>query len=315
MSFMMKLRAFFKRFSSSRLMKRLPVVRGYLAAYEPLYKKNWFGVGGPAEIYFEPADTDDLIKMLSLKPEISLTILGAGSNVLIRDGGIPGMTIHLGKGFSAIRVQEDELVCGAGASLMEVARKAQKAGLSGFEFMCGIPGSVGGGVKMNAGAYGSCLQDVLTRISVVTSDGIIQEIDPRKTPVFSYRSCSLPPDWIVVEAVLKGKKAPPEKILEKMAENRKMREAHQPIGVRTAGSFFKNPDGLPAWKLIENAGLRSAQIGGAKVSEKHANFLINTGNASAADIEALGQLIHDEVLKREGIDLSWEVKKLGVSDD
>lgn len=315
--------SFFKRFfkksdnSLKNIEKSLPKVRGKLLFNEPLAKKNWFGVGGAAQIYFEPADAEDLKMFLMKTKGIPFTVLGAGSNVLIRDGGILGITIRFGKSFSGIEVDGENLICKAGTLVMEVARVAEKNCLSGFEFLCGIPGTVGGGVRMNAGAYGSSIHEVLKSLTVLTKDGQIQRLEGEElAEAFSYRRCYLPNEWIFLEAVFKGKKEPNNLgIQQKMQLNRQKREAGQPIGVRTAGSTFKNPEGIPAWQLIERAGMRHAKVGGACVSDKHANFLINTGKATAKDIEELGESIRQKVLEKEGILLEWEVRKMGVEDE
>lgn len=297
------------------LIDSLPPLRGKVIADFPLKKKSWFGVGGNAEVYVEPADIDDLSRLLQFMPRVPVTILGGGSNVLIRDGGIPGITIHLDKTFSKIRVEEDKIICDAGVSLMELARVAAKQGLSGFEFLSGIPGTIGGAVRMNAGAFGGTVEDVLVSLTVVTGEGDIQEIDPFETEVFGYRMCYLPSDWVFVRAVFKGQKGDKAEIAHKMAEYKKKRENNQPKGVKTAGSTFKNPSGIQAWALIDKAGLRGARVGGAVVSEKHANFLINTGDATAKDIETLGEMIRTKVWETSGIELEWEVKKLGIEKE
>lgn len=296
------------------LFSQLPPVRGKLVENEPLHKKNWFGVGGAAQVYFEPADMADLAQFREKMPPVPLQVLGAGSNVLIRDGGIPGITVHLSKPFAHIRVENDCLVCGGAAGVMEVSRTALKNNIAGFEFLCGIPGSVGGAVRMNAGAYGSQLADCIKFLSVVTSEGEIRRLDADELKEsFIYRKCLLPQDWIFVEVVLQGKKVADSLVIqEKMDSYRQKREQGQPTGVRTAGSTFKNPDGMPAWQLIDKVGMRGAKIGGAEVSKKHCNFLINTGHASAKDIETLGEKIREKVLQEEGIKLEWEVKKIGV---
>ncbi len=303
-------RLVFRRVS---VVDRLPELKGKVIENEPLAKKTWFGVGGAAEVYIEPANVDDLSLLLKQFPDEPLTILGAGSNLLIRDGGIPGVTVKLGKPFAGIRVEGNRLICGAAAMLMEVARVAEKHKISGFEFISGIPGSVGGGIRMNAGAYRQALADRLVSLTVVMANGEVTELDPHEMDVFGYRQCYLPTDWIFVEAVFAGTiMSDADEIKKRMAEYKKHRESSQPQGVRTAGSTFKNPDGLMAWQLIEKAGLRGAKVGGAVVSEKHANFLINTGNATAADIEALGEMIRHKVKKKCGVRLEWEIKKLGV---
>lgn len=299
-------------FSRNKLADHMPPVRGKLTAFEPLHKKNWFGVGGPAEVFFEPADSDDLSFFLKRLPDLPITILGAGSNVLIRDGGIPGVTIHLTKNFAPLRVERNLITVGAGIFVSELARVAEKNGLSGFEFLSGIPGSVGGAVRMNAGAYGRSISDCLVSLKIMTPDGLIQTLDTADTRIFDYRFCSLPAAWIVLEAVFKGTPAASSDIAKKMAEYKVQRDKAQPKGVKTAGSFFKNPAGLQVWKLIDAVGMRGARVGGASVSLKHANFLINDKGASAADIEALGNEITRRVLDKTGVRLEWEVKRLGV---
>jgi len=288
-------------------------MRGRVAKDEPMAKKTWFGVGGTAEIYVEPADAEDLSRLIKKLPDEPLTVLGAGSNVLILDGGIPGITVHLGKPFSYIQVKGNKLTCGAGATLREVAKVAEKNKITGFEFLSGIPGSVGGAVRMNAGAFKQSLSDRMIKLTAMTGNGDISEIDPKEMNIFEYRKCYLPDDWIFLEVVLEGKKVKDgASIREKMVEYKKKREATQPQGVRTAGSTFKNPDGLSAWKLIDKAKLRGTRVGGAVVSEKHANFLINDKGATASDIEMLGEKIREKVRREQGVKLEWDVKKLGV---
>lgn len=307
------MKRFFKKIFQKdfNLMDSLPPLKGKVIANFSLAKKTWFGVGGNAEIYVEPADMDDLSRLLQFSPQVPITILGGGSNVLVRDGGVPGITIHLDKAFSRIKVEDDKIICGAAASLMELARVAAKQERTGFEFLSGIPGTVGGSVRMNAGAHGRSIEDVLESITVITGDGKIQEINPKETELFGYRKCYLPTNWVFVQAVFKGALGDKKEIINKMAEYKRQRENNQPVGVRTAGSTFKNPDGVAAWALIEKAGMRGVRVGGAVVSEKHANFLINTGGATAADIEELGEKIREKVWEVSGIDLEWEVKRIG----
>lgn len=293
----------------------MPPLKGKVLENQPLNKMNWFGVGGPAQVYVEPADLNDLIRLMQFKPQVPVTVLGGGSNLLIRDGGIVGITIHLGKEFSKITVKGDMIYAGAGASLMELARVAAKQNLTGFEFVCCIPGTIGGGIRMNAGAHGRSLEDVLECIQVVTGEGEYREINPKETEVFGYRTCYLPSDWIFVGAIFKGQKGDGAAIAEKMAVYKKQRENAQPVGVRTAGSTFKNPQGLQAWALIDKAGMRGAKVGGAVVSEKHANFLINLGHATAADIERLAEDIRTKVWEKSGVELQWEVRRVGVHKD
>ena len=297
----------------NRLIDRIPDLKGKVLADEPLAKKNWLGVGGNAEVYVEPADVMDLMRLMKAVPEVPLTILGAGSNVLILDGGVPGVTVRLGKNFAQIRVEGDRLICGAGALVKDVARVAEKNNLSGFEFLSGIPGTVGGAVRMNAGAFGQSFGDRMVRLTSLMGNGNLSEIDARKMAIFEYRRCCLPEDWIFLEVALQGERVKdPAVIREKTATYKKKREEAQPQGVRTAGSTFKNPDGLMAWKLIDKAGLRGFRVGGAVVSEKHANFLVNDKGASARDIENLGAEIQRRIRQKYGVRLEWEIKKIGV---
>lgn len=311
------MRNIFKKIFKTKvsLIDSLPPIKGKAVADFPLRKKTWFGVGGPAEVYVEPADIDDLSKLLQFMPSVPVTVLGGGSNVLIRDGGIAGLTIHLGKGFQHISFDEDKIICDGGVSLIRLAQAAAKQGIAGFEFLSGIPGTVGGAVRMNAGAHGRCLQDVLVSLTVVTGEGDVREIDPTETEVFGYRMCYLPSSWIFVRAVFKGTKGKPQDILATMADYKHKRESNQPTGVKTAGSTFKNPQGLQAWALIDKAGFRGYRKGGVMVSEKHTNFLINLGDATAKDIEDLGEEIREKVWNDTGVELEWEVKKLGVNKE
>ena len=288
-----------------------PKTRGQIQENVPLAGKTWMGVGGNASYYFEPADEQDLANLIQNCPEIPVLILGGGANTIIRDGGIPGLTIHLGKPFANIERIGDDIVCGAGALSVDLSRFAQKEGLSGFEFLCGIPGTIGGAVKMNAGAYGSEIKDILKSIRFVDSNGQIQQIEPQ-TDFFQYRQNALMDDWIFVSAIFKGTQDDPEKIAQKMAELKAKREANQPTGVKTCGSSFKNPDGLRAWELIDKAGCRGLTIGDACISDKHANFIINKGEATAADVEALGEEVRKRVLEKSGVLLEWEIKRVGV---
>lgn len=304
----------FLRRRKGALIDRLPPLSGTVAEDVPLARKTWFGVGGTAEVYVEPADVTDLSTLIRYLPNEPLTVLGAGSNVLIRDGGIPGIVVKLGKPFATIQVTENRLICGAGASVMEVARIAEKNKIAGLEFLCGIPGSVGGALRMNAGAHGQAVFDRLEKLTAVTGAGEIVDINPHEMDVFGYRQCHLPSDWIFVEAVFVGEVVESvDGIREKIASYKKHRESSQPQGVRTAGSTFKNPEGLAAWRLIEKAGMKGARVGGAVISDKHANFIINTGGATAADIENLGEQVREAVFKKCGVTLEWEVKKLGVN--
>ena len=288
-----------------------PRTRGEIKRNVPLAKKTWMGVGGNASYYFEPEDEDDLAHLIKYCPQIPILILGGGSNIIVRDGGVPGLTIHLGKQFASVRRVENDIVCGAGLLSIDLSRFAQKNGLSGFEFLSGIPGTVGGALRMNAGAYGSEIKNILKSIRFVDSNGQIQEIEPQED-FFKYRKNALPDDWIFIGATFKGVPADPEKIAETMADFKAKREANQPIGVKTCGSTFKNPEGLKAWALIDKAGCRGLKKGDACISEKHTNFLINKGKASAADVEALGEEVRRRVLEKSGVLLEWEIKRVGV---
>lgn len=303
----------FKRFFSkkSTLRQLMPAVRGKVVENAPLHKMTWLGVGGPAEILFTPADTDDLKYFLANRPDASLTVIGGGSNLLIRDGGIPGVVVHLGKMFNTIKVDGDKIICGAGAKNMEIAKAAMEAGLSGFEFLCGIPGTLGGSIRMNAGAHGRSIADVLQELTTFDLIGE-KAVLPRNEIPLDYRTNALPDNWIFTDAVLKGTPENKEIIQNRMAEYKQIREKAQPWGVKTAGSMFKNPVGLKAWQLIEKAGCRGLKLGGAMVSEKHCNFFINTGKATAQDLETLGETVQRRVYETSEIMLEWEVRRIGV---
>ena len=289
----------------------LPRTKGTISPNVPLAKKTWMGVGGNAEYFFEPVDEKDLSNFVKNKPLLPMTVLGGGSNIIFRDGGVPGFVVHLGKPFSNISVKDNLISCGAGLLTIDLAKFAQKNGLSGFEFLSGIPGTVGGALRMNAGASGSEIKYILVSMRFIDGNGRIQELTPQ-TDFFKYRKNALPEDWIFTGATFQGRPEDPEKITEKMLELKKKREANQPMGVKTCGSTFKNPEGLRAWELIDKSGCRQMKKGDAIISEKHANFLINTGKASAADIEELGEQIRAQVLKKCGILLEWEIKRIGI---
>ena len=282
-----------------------------------LKNKTWFGVGGNAEYYIEPKDEQELKQVLQYvhQKNIPTTFLGAGSNILIRDGGIKGLVIHLPKSFAKIEIEKDILICGAAASLMNIAQVAAKANVSGFEFMSGIPGTLGGGFRTNAGAYGSDLSQVIVELVMMDDVGNIHTCYPKQEDIFAYRFCKLPPDWICIYAKLQGKKESSNRqILDQMKYCKEKRESSQPQGVRTAGSTFKNPPGLNAWKLLDEVGLRGYTLNGAKFSEKHPNFLINTGSTSAEDLENLIVLAQNQVFQKTGVKLECEIKILGSKD-
>jgi UDP-N-acetylmuramate dehydrogenase len=298
---------------TASLLERLPQVRGRYAENVPLAPITWFRVGGPAEVMFRPADGDDLAAFMAAKPaDVPTTVLGVGSNLLVRDGGIPGVVIRLGRGFASIAALDgDTLNAGAAALDVNVARMALDSGIGGLEFLSGIPGTIGGALRMNAGAYGSEIESVLISAQAVDGLGEIHYVDAADLG-FTYRSCAVPADWIFVGAVLRGHRGDPQAIGRRMEEIRNARETTQPIRSRTGGSTFANPPGTKAWDLIDRAGCRGLAIGGAKVSEQHCNFLINTGTATAADLEALGEEVRRRVLAETGVVLSWEIHRVGV---
>jgi len=292
---------------------RLPEIRGTYAEDADLGAMSWFRVGGKAEILFEPADLADLTDFLKGKPaEIAVTLLGLGSNLLVRDGGVPGVVIRLGRGLAEIKAQGTTLIAGAGANSRSVAMASRDAGIAGLEFLSGIPGTLGGALRMNAGAYGREMKDVVTAAEALDASGTRHRLD-RKALGFTYRHSAVPQDWIFIEATLQGETGDPAAIEGRIAEIAKTREETQPIRTRTGGSTFANPPGAKAWELIADAGCRGLTIGGAAVSEKHCNFLINTGTATAADLEALGEEIRRRVFAKSGVRLEWEIRRIGVA--
>jgi UDP-N-acetylmuramate dehydrogenase len=289
----------------------LPPLRGRVAAASPLGPATWFRVGGPAEWLVRPADAADLAQFLAaLAPEQPVTVLGAASNVIVRDGGIPGVVLRLARGFSAIEVAGDALVAGAGALDATVAEAAAEAGLAGLEFLSGIPGSIGGAVAMNAGAYGSDMAQVLDWAEIVTRSGETLRLTPAELRP-SYRHGGVPGGAVVTRARLRARSGDRVAIAARMGEIRAAREATQPVRARTGGSTFRNPPGARAWELIDAAGCRGLTLGGAAVSDKHCNFLINTGSATASELEALGEQVRARVRAASGIDLEWEIRRLG----
>ncbi|HEV2263302.1 MAG TPA: UDP-N-acetylmuramate dehydrogenase [Stellaceae bacterium] len=301
-----------RREPTPRLIERLPRVRGRLTENAPLAQLTWFRVGGAAEVMFRPADLDDLAAFLAGKPKgVPITVIGVASNLLIRDGGVPGVVIRLGRGFVDVVTTEDEITAGAGALDLNVALAACTAGIADLEFLSGIPGTVGGGLRMNAGAYGREFKDALREVTALDGDGHRHDLEPGEMDL-SYRHCGVPADWIFVTARLKGRRDDPSAIGARMAAIQAQREATQPIRARTGGSTFANPPGHKAWELIDRAGCRGLTRGGAAVSDKHTNFLINTGHATAADLEALGEEVRRRVRDKTGIGLEWEIKRIGV---
>lgn len=286
-------------------------IRGFLVADEALASRTWLGVGGKADIYFEPQDEADLACFLrQLDENTPLTILGAGSNMLIRDGGLAGAVIKLSGDLASVRLDETSVIAGAGATDADVARFAARHGRAGLAFLVTIPGTIGGGLRMNAGCYGSEFKDVLITARMMAKDGSIHEMTPAQMGL-SYRHSDVPEDMIFLSARLATHDGTTDEIKNEMKQMLQMRAATQPQGVRTGGSTFANPDGGKAWDEIDKAGCRGTRIGDASMSDKHCNFLINHGAASAYDLEALGEHVRDAVRAHSGTELRWEIKRLG----
>jgi UDP-N-acetylmuramate dehydrogenase len=296
-----------------RLIERLPRVRGRLAEDAPLAPMTWFRVGGPAEILFRPADPEDLAAFLASKPaDVPVTVIGVASNLLVRDGGIQGVVVRLGRGFADVAVEGESVHIGSGVLDSNVALACQQAGVAGLEFLSGIPGTVGGNLRMNAGAYGTEIKDVLVKAEALDPEGGRHELTPEEMQL-SYRRCGVPPGWIFIGATLRGRKGDPAAIAARIGEIQTAREASQPVRARTGGSTFKNPPGHRAWALIDAAGCRGLSLGGAEVSEKHCNFLLNAGGATAAELEALGEAVRARVLAHSGVALEWEIRRIGLA--
>lgn len=287
-------------------------LRGHLTANAPLARHVWFKTGGNADWLYEPADLADLRDFLArLDGQLPVMALGLGSNLIVRDGGVPGVVIKLGKPFAKIEAQENcILACGGGAHGILVASSARDAGIAGLEFMRGIPGTVGGFVRMNGGAYGREVSDVLLDCDVILPDGTFVTL-PAADLRYAYRHSALPEGAVVVGARFQGTKGDPKDIGAEMDRIADARESSQPLRTKTGGSTFKNPVGMKAWELVDAAGCRGLRMGGAQVSEKHTNFLINTGNATSADIEGLGEEVRRRVYKNSGIMLEWEIQRVG----
>ncbi|MBY0611472.1 MAG: UDP-N-acetylmuramate dehydrogenase [Beijerinckiaceae bacterium] len=292
----------------------MPELRGRLFANQDMAGLTWFRVGGPAQAMFAPDDEEDLGYFLAKLPkEVPLTLVGVGSNLIVRDGGIPGVVIRLThKGFGHVE-REDEAGIRAGTAMLDrkVAEFAEHAHLAGLEFYSGIPGSIGGALRMNAGANGFETKDVLKEARAVSRNGDIK-IFRNYQMGFSYRHCDVDPQYIFTSALFQGFPDAPEAIHARMKAVQHHRETVQPIREKTGGSTFKNPKDMSAWKLIDAAGCRGLRVGGAQVSELHCNFLINTGEATAADIECLGEMVRQRVKETSGVDLQWEIKRIGV---
>jgi UDP-N-acetylmuramate dehydrogenase len=295
------------------LKTRLPQLRGRLLANQSLAELTWFRVGGPAQVLFVPEDEADLAYALGRLPrDLPVTVVGLGSNLIVRDGGVPGVVIRLGRGFSDIAVEGTRLRVGAAVPDVRVARAAQEAGLAGLAFMRGIPGAIGGALRMNGGAYGRETKDVLVEARGVDRSSAVRGFTNMEMG-FSYRHCGVADDIVFTRALFQGEPGDPQKIAAEMEAITEAREATQPVKSRTGGSTFKNPPGAKAWQLIDAAGCRGLKHGNAQVSELHCNFLINLGNASAADIETLGETVRARVKDTSGVDLEWEIKRIGVA--
>jgi UDP-N-acetylmuramate dehydrogenase len=295
------------------LKARLPQLRGRLLPNQSLAELTWFRVGGPAQVLFVPEDEADLAYMLDRLPvDLPVTVVGLGSNLIVRDGGVPGVVIRLGRGFADIAVEGTRVRVGAAVPDVRVARAAQEAGVAGLAFLRGIPGAIGGALRMNGGAYGRETKDVLIEARGVDRSGTIRAFTNGDMG-FRYRYCGVADDVVFTQAVLQGEAGDRQKIAAEMEAITEAREATQPVKSRTGGSTFKNPPGAKAWQLIDAAGCRGLKRGDAQVSELHCNFLINLGSATAADIEALGETVRARVKASAGVDLEWEIKRIGVA--
>jgi UDP-N-acetylmuramate dehydrogenase len=296
------------------LRARMPELRGRLIANQPLAELTWFRVGGPAQVLFSPQDEADLAYVLARLPaEVPATVVGLGSNLIVRDAGVAGVVIRLGRGFSDIVVESGErLRAGTAVPDVKVARAAQEASIAGLSFLRGIPGSIGGALRMNGGAYGGETKDVLVEVRGVDRAGRIVTFSNADLH-YTYRHCGAPEDVIFTQALFQGRPGDPAVIAAEMDKITESREATQPIKSRTGGSTFKNPPGHKAWQLIDAAGCRGLTVGGAQVSTMHCNFLINLGSATAADIESLGETVRARVKANSGVELDWEIKRIGVA--
>ncbi|MBQ9732218.1 MAG: UDP-N-acetylmuramate dehydrogenase [Alphaproteobacteria bacterium] len=303
-----------KKKNKSSLLSILPEVRGKYLCNEMMSKHTWFGVGGPAEVMYYPEDDDDLSWFLKAKPyNLPICIIGGGSNLLVRDGGIPGVVIKLdSKFYKKWQISEGEITCGAGMRNSQLKKILLENKLGGLEFLTSIPGHLGGAVRTNAGCFGKELKDVLIGATIINGNGEVKNI-PAKDLSLSYRHSLFPDDWIITSLTLKVNAQEPEITQKILDEYKQYRMNTQPHNVKTAGSTFKNPEGLRAWELIKKSGCAELEINGAKVSDKHCNFLVNTGNATAADIENLGEEIIKKVKENTSITLEWEVKKMGIA--
>jgi UDP-N-acetylmuramate dehydrogenase len=302
-----------QKLDGESLIKNLPTVRGRLEAMAPLADLTWFRAGGPAEILFTPADEADLTSFLKALPaKVPVYVIGVGSNLLVRDGGVPGVVVRLGKGFSDVKVEDGHKIrSGTAVPDVRVARFAADNFIDGLTFLRGIPGTIGGALRMNGGAYGGETKDVLIEARAVDRQGKIHVLSNADMK-YTYRHCGAPEDLIFTEALLQGKPGDQAEIMAAMNKITESREATQPVKSRTGGSTFKNPPGQKSWQLIDKAGMRGFAVGPAKVSELHCNFLINEGGATGAQIEELGETVRSKVKATSGIDLDWEIKRIGI---
>ncbi len=301
---------------AAELKAGLPELRGRLLGQAVLADITWFRVGGPAEVLFTPADEADLAYFLRHLPaQLPVCVIGLGSNLLVRDGGVPGVVIRLGRGFGEIKAEPGHrLRAGTAVPDVKVARAAADAGIAGLAFYRGIPGSIGGALRMNAGAHGRETKDCLIGARAVDRQGTVHTLTLADMG-FTYRHCGVPDDWIFTQALYEGTPGEPAAILAEMNEVAEYREKHQPIKERTGGSTFKNPPGNSAWKLVDAAGMRGYRVGGAKVSDMHCNFLINDQGASGEDVERLGETVRARVKASSGVVLEWEIIRLGRAKD
>jgi UDP-N-acetylmuramate dehydrogenase len=301
--------------NSVTLLSKLPPVRGRLTPNAAIGHMTWFGVGGPAEVLFKPADKQDLIDFVKSCPaEIPITVLGVASNLIVRDGGIPGVVIRLGREFAEITATGTTITAGSAALDMNVALVALKNNITGLEFLSGVPGTIGGALRMNAGAYEGETVNVLVTAEVLFRDGTVKNMTPQEMGL-RYRHNDLPSSVIFIGGTLKGMAGDPATIEARMNEIKTRRAASQPIKSKTGGSTFANPEGHKAWQLIDAAGCRGLKIGGAEMSAMHANFMLNTGNATAADLERLGEEVRRRVYEKSQIMLRWEIKRIGIPLD
>ena len=301
--------------AAQMMLERLPEIRGRYVENASLADLTWFRVGGPAEVLFTPADVDDLTAFLAATPhDIPVRVIGVGSNTLVRDGGVTGVTIRLGRGFGSVEIEDGYRIrAGCAVPDVKVAKAALDGGIAGLSFYRGIPGTIGGALRMNGGAYGRETCDVLVEARAVDRDGAVHVLD-NASMGFTYRHCGAAEDLIFVEALFQGEAGDPDTIAADMKAITQARESTQPVRSRTGGSTFKNPEGAKAWQLVDSAGCRGLKVGGASVSEKHCNFLINDGDATAADLETLGETVRERVLETSGIQLEWEIKRIGDAD-